>query len=150
MKFQEEKIKDSIEEAKPLLRKHWEEIAFYKDIELNPDYELYFRMEAMGATRAYAARDDQGKMIGYAVYFLRYNPHYKQSFMAVEDIIFFDPAARGRGALFIKWCDDQLKALGVQIVSHHVKVFFNWGRILERMGYDKQDIIYTKRLDREA
>ena len=149
MKFSEEIITaELLEEAKPLLEKHWAEISFYKDIELNPDYELYLKLQAAGAIRSYSARTDDGKMVGYAVYFLKKNPHYKQSLIAAEDIIFFDPEYRGRGMLFIKWCDFQLKQLGVQIVTHHVKVFFDWSKALIRDGYDFQDKVLSKRLDR--
>lgn len=149
MIFKEETLTESIlEEAKPLLEKHWSEISFYKDIELNPDYELYLKMQSLGMIRCYSARIDEGKMIGYAVYFIKRNPHYKQSLVAAEDIIFFDPEYRGRGMLFIKWCDQELKNLGVQIVTHHVKVQFDWSKALIRDGYDWQDKVLSKRLDR--
>jgi|GEM_PF-3327569 hypothetical protein len=149
MKFQEEILtEDILKEAEPLLKKHWEEVAFYKDIELDPDYEFYLALQAAGRIRSYSARDDQGVMAGYAVYFLKKNPHYKQSLVAAEDIIFFDPLKRGEGMKFIKWCDDELRKLGVQIVTHHVKVFFDWSPALIRMGYDWQDKILSKRLDR--
>ena len=148
MKFQQETLASSLEESKPLLQKHWDEIAHYKDIPLNPDYELYFKLEAAGVLKCYSVRDGNARMIGYAVYLIQHNPHYKQSLVAKQDIVFIDPACRGQGMLFIQWCDQQLKELGVQIVTHHVKAAHNFGRGLERMGYELQDLIYTKRLDK--
>lgn len=149
MKFSTEILtKQLLEEARPLLQNHWSEISYYKDIELNPDYELYIKMQEFKSIRCYIARCEDNKMIGYAVFFIKNHPHYKQSLMAIQDIIFFDPQYRGRGMLFIMWCDEQLKNIGVQVVSHHVKFSYDWSKSLERIGYEKQDIILTKRLDK--
>jgi hypothetical protein len=149
MKFSEEIISEAIlEEAKPLFAKHWEEIAHYKDIPLDPDYALYLKVQATGMIRAYSARTEDGTLIGYAIYFLKNHFHYKQTLYAQQDVLFFDPEQRGKGMLFLMWCDEQLKKLGVKVVSHHVKVAHDFSHALERIGYEKQDIILTKRLDK--
>ena len=147
MKFAEEIITyEILEEAKPLLYKHWKEIAHYKDIELNPDYDFYLKAQVAGMMRSYSARDDGGKMIGYAVYFIKRHVHYSQTLWAQQDIIFFDPERRGQGLRFLAWCDEELRKVGVDIVSHHVKLAHDFSRALERIGYEKQDIILTRRL----
>jgi hypothetical protein len=147
MKFAEEIITaELLEEAKPLLEKHWAEIAHYKDIILNPDYSFYFKAQSQGMIRSYSARDDAGKMIGYAVYFIKRHIHYSQTLWAQQDIIFFDPEKRGKGLFFLAWCDEELKKIGVDIVSHHVKLAHDFSKALERIGYEKQDIILTRRL----
>lgn len=148
MKLKSENLDTSLEEAKPLLQKHWDEIAHYKDIPLNPDYDHYYKMEKAGMLKIYTARDQEARMIGYAVYILSPALHYKQSMVARQDIIYIDPQHRGVGLFLLKWCDEQLKSLGVQIVCHHVKAVHNFGPSLQRMGYELQDLIYTKRLDR--
>ncbi len=148
MIFAEEKIKDCIGEAAPLLDKHWAEIAHYKDINLNPDYEQYFKANDAGFLKCFTARCDKGKLIGYAVYFIKPHVHYRQSIWASQDVLFIDKEYRGRGGMFIFWCDDRLREAGIQVVTHHVKAAHNWGRLLERGGYDLQDLIYTKRLDK--
>ena len=147
MMCREEKIKDTLEEAKPLLYKHWQEVAHYKDIPLDPDYSMYLKMEEAGMIRAYAARDGQGVLIGYAVYVVRPNLHYKCCLTATEDIIFIDPERRGVGMFFLRWCDQQLKSLGVQVVTHHIKFAHDWSPALLRMGYEKTDMSLSKRLD---
>lgn len=131
----------------PLLEKHYHEIAHYKDIELDPDFEQYEKLEQIGALRMFIARDEQEFIVGYAVYFIRHNIHYKSSLQALQDVLFIDPDKRGFGAKFILWCDQQLKAEGVQIVYHHVKSAHNFGAMLERIGYRLVDLIYTRRLD---
>ena len=149
MKFAEEPITvELLEEVKPLLEKHWEEIAHYKDIPLDPDYELYLKMQSMGMIRAYSMRDGDAKLVGYAVYVVRPNLHYKKCLTATEDIIFVDPEKRGYGMFLIKWCDEQLKLLGVQIVTHHIKFAMDWSKALMRQGYEKTDMQLCKRLDR--
>ncbi len=132
---------------KPLLEKHYKEIAHYSDIELDPDYDAYVKMESMGAVRVFTARDDAGILVGYAIFFVRYNIHYKKSLQAHQDILFVDPARRGIGAKLIQWSDEQLRAEGVQAVYHHVKSAHNFGPLLERIGYQLVDLIYARRLD---
>lgn len=135
------------DELMPLLAAHWKEVAVYQDILLNPDWEVYRKAEAGGSVRAYTVRRD-GVLLGYSIYFLRSNPHYKQSLQAQQDVIFITPPARGRtGFNFIKWCDEQLAIDGVAVVYHHVKVAHNFGPMLERIGYKLVDLIYARRLD---
>lgn len=148
MKYQCEKLETSLEEAKPLLQEHWQEVATYKDIPLDPDYTAYFYLEKIGILKCFSARDDDGTLFGYAVFFIKNHLHYQKSLCAVQDIIYIDPDRRGRGILFLRWCDEELAKLGVQIVTHHVKATHNFGPALERSGYKLQDLLYTKRLDK--
>lgn len=147
MIFKEESVKDVLDEIKPLLKEHWNEIAHYKDIPFDPDYEAYLKLDESGFLKVFTARTDTGVLIGYAVYFIKHNIHYRSSLQALQDILYLHPAHRGRGSVFISWCDDQLKSKGVQIVSQHIKAAHNWSRVLERMGYELMDLIYVKRLD---
>lgn len=147
MKYQREKAHDVIAEIKPLIEKHYLEIAHFQDIPLVPDYQAYMNAEDNGALRVFTVRSEDGLMIGYAIFFVRLNIHYSTSLQASQDILFVDPDHRGTGAKFILWCDQQLKDEGVQAVYHHVKEAHNFGPMLERMGYQLVDLIYTRRLD---
>jgi GNAT superfamily N-acetyltransferase len=148
MDFQRERVtREAIAEAMPLLVAHWQEIAHYQDIPLDPDIDAYLRMEKQGLVRAFAARRD-GRLIGYAIYFVKHNPHYQASLQASQDILYLDPDHRGQGLRFVRWCDEQLAAEGVQAVYHHVKASHNFGPALARMGYELVDLIYARRLDR--
>lgn len=145
MNYALETAAEVMDEIKPLLQKHWEEIAHYKDIPLDPDYDQYFKIESVDALRIFTARDNDGVLVGYAIFFLRKNIHYKSSLQAVQDVLFIDPLRRGFGARFILWCDQQLKLMGVEVVYHHVKEAHNFGPMLERFGYEKVDLIYARR-----
>lgn len=155
--FQRESLTPALwHEAMPLLVAHYQEIAAYQDIPLEPDVSVYAASEAAGIIRCYTARNpcviegcnEPGALVGYALFFVRPNPHYKSSVQAVQDVIYLAPSVRGgTGYRFIAWCDAQLKEEGVQAVYHHVKAAHDFGRLLERQGYDLVDLIYAKRLD---
>lgn len=146
--FKEEKLKDIWGEMIPIFEKHYKEIAHYKDIPLEPDKDSYFKIEELGNIKTFTARES-GELIGYSIYFIKNNLHYKSSLQALQDVIYIKKEKRGFGTKFIKWCDNRLRDIGVQVVCHHIKLAHDWSKILEKMGYEKQDIILTKRLDKE-
>ena len=119
MKFSVDLISQCLEEVKPLLKKHWEES---EDLgfPLDPDYELYLRIEREGLTRSFSVRDN-GKIVGYAVFIVRHHPHYRTVVTANADVIFIEKEFRG-GKSFIEWCIEQLKVMGVKVVVYNVKI----------------------------
>lgn len=145
--------KELFEELQPLLAEHWQEVAHFKDIPLDPDYAAYQAAENAGTFRLFTVRDLERQptlLLGYAAFFVRPNIHYRGSTQAVQDVIYIHPAARGKtGYHFINWCDQQLKNEGVQAVYQHVKEAHNFGPMLERLGYELVDRIYARRLDKE-
>lgn len=145
--FQEEDASVVINEGYDLLNEHYKEIAKYQDIELKPDFDVYLQAEKNGALKVYTVRAEDNSLQGYAVFFARANPHYKDSIQAVQDVVFIRKEHRGFGGAFIQWCDEQLAEAKVQAVYHHVKAKHNWGPMLERMGYELADLVYVKRLD---
>lgn len=146
--FRRERLDDALwAEVTPLLAAHWREIAHYQDIPLDPDREAYAAAQAAGMVRVFTARAGH-RLVGYAVYFVRPNMHYRTSVQAAQDVLYLDPSVRGgAGARFIAWCDDRLAAEGIQAVYQHVKAAHDFGALLERMGYALVDHIYARRLD---
>jgi GNAT superfamily N-acetyltransferase len=147
--FQVERIQDLWPEAMPLLTEHWREIAHYQDIELDPDIETYRKIEDAGMSRCYTVRNAAWELVGYCVYFVRPNMHYRQSIQASQDVLFLRKDLRkgSIGMRLIKYADEQLKKEGVQAVYQHVKAAHNFGPMLERMGYKLVDLIFARRLD---
>ena len=145
--FAKESLPHLMTEVSDLITEHYEEITHYKDIELAPDWDAYLRVYESGGLRCYTARKED-KLVGYCIFFIKHNMHYKNSLQASQDILFITKEQRGRGGRFIKWCDEELKEEGVQVVYHHVKKKHNFGPLLERFGYDLVDLIYAKRLDK--
>lgn len=134
------------EEALPLLKAHYDEIAHFKDIPLDPDKEQYISLELAGVIRAFTVRVDS-KLVGYAVFFVKRNLHYKTSIQALQDVLYVDPACRKSaiGGEFIRFCDRELEKEGVQVGYHHIKAKHNFGVLLERMNYELVDLIYARR-----
>lgn len=128
-----------------LLKEHWSEIAHYPDIPLAPDWETYCKAEAIGALRVYVARAESAP-VGYAIFFVRPHLHYKTSIQAQQDVLFVAKEHRGFGAKFLQWCDEQLRAEGVQVILHHVKAAHDFGPLLKRLGYELVDLVYARRV----
>ena len=148
IEYKEETFDQVIDEIKPLLEDHWEEIALHKDtIKLNPDYGRYEQMFKSGSMRIVTARDD-GKLVGYCIMMLYHHIHYKDQFMAMDDIFFIDKDYR-KGLtgvkLFIK-TEEIMKKYGVTKLSLNVKVHQDVGAIFERLGYKETERMFTKKI----
>lgn len=136
-----------------LLAQHWQEVAFYKDIPLEPDWELYGATESIGRLRIFTARI-RGELVGYAAFLLNRNPHYKSSWQASQDVLFVAPAHRSGkiGAHLILFAERHLRTESppVQVTYQHSKASaeLDISPLLERLGYELVDTIWAKRLDR--
>jgi hypothetical protein len=146
IEYKEETFDQVIDEIKPLLENHYEEIALNKDaIKLNPDYGIYKSLCDSGVMRVITARDD-GKLVGYCVCIIKYHLHYKDSLTAFNDIFYISKDYR-KGLtgvkLFIK-TEEILKKYGVQRVSMNTKVHHDVGVIFDRLGYKETERVFTK------
>jgi len=145
MDFGVDSIEASFKEALPLIREHFEETGIHDGIEFDPDVEGYLGAESAGVLRVYSCRDD-GLLVGYAVYVVSYNLHYKSSLQALQDVVFIRKQYRGVGFKFMKWCDDQLKIEGVGVVLQNSMVDHDISPLLIRMGYTLECNTYRRRL----
>lgn len=149
IEFKRERIHDLWGELAPLLPEHWREVAYYADIPLDPDTERYEAIENAGGLRCYTARNS-GRLVGYAFYFVGPHLHYKGAVVAQQDVLYVERSHRGGlGLKLIMWCDEQLRAEHVQVVTHHVKnaPHLNFGPLLKRKGYEPTDTLWSRRLD---
>ena len=149
MNFAQEPYSETLtNEMMPLWQKHYDEIALYKDIPLSPDLRIYQGADERGSLRIFTARVDNN-LLGYQIFFVNPNAHYKTSLQAVQDILFLDSSMRAglNGYRFIRWCDEQLKTMGIQVVFQHVKKSHDFGPLLMRLGYMPHDTIYSRRLN---
>lgn len=153
MLFEREVISEAFltKQMWPLLERHYKEISAFQDIALKPAFEKYLLMERAGSLRCFVTLDETDEMalVGYAVFFVNHNLHYSDSLQAVQDVLYLERSERGKGAgkTFVSWCDDELRREGVQVVYHHVKTKFNFGPMLETIGYKHIENIYGRRLD---
>lgn len=145
--FQEEKIVDCLDEIKPLLEMHWEEVAINKDkIKLNPDYDKYISMEAAGCVYMVTVRDDN-LLVGYFISFVVPHMHYKDHLFALNDILFLAPGYRGdyvTATGMFNAAEAQLKRVGVSVINLHMKTAVPFEALASYCGYDKIEYIYSK------
>jgi GNAT superfamily N-acetyltransferase len=144
---QVEQITDEIiEEIKPLIEEHWEEIAENKDIiKLNPDFEWYKENGAAGILHLVTARTN-GDLQGYFLSCLAPNPHYKDHIFAQNDILFVRKDYRGTNLpvrMFL-YAEEKLKEEGVSVLSLHMKVEHPFVGFAEKLGYKKSEYNFTK------
>lgn len=148
--FQRERVTDLWDEVTPLLVKHKDEVCHYKDFVLNPDVESYAAIERAGGMRCYTARLN-GDLIGYCALFVKHNLHYRDSLQALQDVLFILPEHRGSRAGFklIRFCEEQLRSEGIQVIMQHLKLATpKTVELFRKMGYEDIDVIMGKRLDR--
>ena len=82
MKYQQEFLATVKDDIRPLIQKHWEDIALNKDkIKLNPDWDAYHDLEQKGMLKAFTAREGD-KLVGYFVVVVQRNLHYKDHLFA--------------------------------------------------------------------
>jgi hypothetical protein len=150
IKFGVEKLSMLWEEVFPLLNEHYKEVSKYHDIKLDPDVTSYKMLEDAGALAVYTARKDTGELVGYAAYVVRMNMHYQSSCQAMQDVIFLAKEYRQgmTGYKLIKYADERLQELGIQVVYHHVKEKLDFGPVLKRLGYEPVERIWARRLDK--
>lgn len=147
-KFAREPLAKVRDEAKDLLTKHWEDIALNKEkIKLNPDWEVYENLEKTGNLGLYTARKD-GKLIGYFVVIATNHIHYKDHIFAANDIIYIDPDYRKglTGLKLIKFVENDLKSIGVSVLTINTKVHMPFDILMERMKYNLIERTYSKYL----
>lgn len=147
--FEMETIVNLIEELNPIVKnEHWEEVGHFDDIPIDVDWDRYKIIESAGNLRCYTIRPVGNDRVlqGYAIFFIGHHLHCKTTLVADQDAIFVRKPFRGIGKLFIEWCDSQLKLEGVNTVSHHIKPWFDWSPVIEKLGYKKAETVWIRRL----
>jgi hypothetical protein len=147
IKFQRESFWDAKGGVTKLMDAHWQEVALHKEERpLDPDWGRYTAAEAGGRLVIVTARRE-GAMVGYSAFFLYHHPHYRQCYVASNDVIYLDPSCRGQDGLrLIRESEKELIAAGVHCITWHVKPGNDWSPILARMGYGQEEIIMGKML----
>lgn len=133
-------------EMLPLWASHYSEIAFYKDIPLQPTLDVYETTSKNGSLRIFTVRHDK-KLVGYEVFFVYLHPHYSV-LEAVQDILFLEKDIRqgSIGYRFIKWCDQQLEDDKVEVIFRCVSNKNDYSPLLKRLGYIAHDTVYSRRV----
>lgn len=137
-----------LDEIKPLLNGHWEELALNKDkVPLDPQYDLYLKREELGEV-LYVTLRSQGKLVGYFVGFIAPGLHYKTCLTLTMDIIYVHPDYRGTGGGLVlgKAIEREAKRRGVQrwfmgFKTEHKK---HMEKLLQTLGMEQVEVFYSK------
>lgn len=134
-----------LEEVKPLLPLHWEELALNKDkVPLSPQYDEYLRRDALGQVVVVVLRDS-GKLVGYMVAFKAPGLHYSTCLTLTMDIFFVHPDYRNgsAGIKLFKAVEKEARRLGVQRMFVGSKTHSDASVLFERLGYTKVETYYS-------
>lgn len=148
VKYQQEFLSSVVEEIKPLLEKHWSEIAVNKDnIKLNPDWDAYYSLEAQDKLRIFTARSGE-ELIGYFVVVVSTGLHYKDHLFACNDVIYLSPEYRKgfTGVRLIRFAENCLKADGVSVLTINTKVHQPFDRLMDFLKFKNVERVYSKYL----
>lgn len=142
--FQEETLKQVRgEELNAILKLHVEELSKFSS-KLDPDWNVYQKLEDLKALHIVTARDNK-KLIGYYVSIIVKHYHYKDSIIAENDIHYILPVYRKGwiGYKFLKQVIQFLKDRNVDIILHTMKADHSYLPITKRLGFKLTDYKLT-------
>ena len=89
---------------------------------------------------------DEGKLVGYSIFFITNHLHYKSTVYANNDLLYLHPDYRkgSLGIKFIKASEIYLKNRGVAKILWHIKFNKDFRILLHRMGYVDEEVIVGK------
>jgi len=145
-----ESFRERLDELKPLLPLHYEELALDKDsVPLDPQYDLYFAREARGELLFVTLREE-GALIGYFIGFIAPGMHYRTCLTLTMDIFYVHPEHRGkRGGLTL------FQAVKKEAIRRGVNRWFvghkthmpDAGRLFKLMGFREIETSYSMMLE---
>lgn len=143
--FQVEEWSDELyHEAYPLLYAQYREIATDKEVKpFDPDITQYENANELGMLRIVTARFhqpvllDDGRLVGYFCSIVSPGLHYQQTRIALNDILYIDPEFRGgtTGYRLFKFAIEDLKNLGADILTIHMKTDYPFRNLLTKLGF---------------
>lgn len=133
-----------------LLEMHADELATHRHImTVSPDWAKYEAMEQANMVMGLFAYDDAvGRLAGYSVTFVCNHLHYSDLLYAQNDVLYVHPHYRKSrvGLDLIARTEDLARARGVRFMLWHAKPDTALDKLLPRLGYDVQDVIYSKEI----
>lgn len=141
-------VSEMQELASDLFADHWDEIAKNKQVMiLKPDWDAYRLLESQGKLLVLAAFIDD-KLVGYSANIVARHLHYFDLIICNNDILFVhkDHRASPIGLRLIKETEKMAKQAGAQMMLWHAKEQTALDKIMPKLKYNVQDIIYSKEI----
>lgn len=149
MRIVEQPLVGMAHELQGLFEAHWQEIALNKQVMvLKPDLERYAQAEEAGALMCLAVVDPDGEVVGYSVNFIGPHLHYADLVVCNNDLLFLreDLRASRIGLRLIQQTEQIAAERGAQLMLWHAKEGTALAKLMPRMGYGVQDIIFSKEI----
>lgn len=135
-----------LEELKPLLPLHYEELALNKaEVPLDPQFDVYLAHEEQGKLLVLALRES-GNLIGYFIGFVAPDLHYRTCLTCRMDIFYVVPEWRGHGAgmILFREVEAELRRRQVKRIFAGSKLHKDASWLFERLGYTEVERYYSK------
>ena len=133
-------------QAEALFAEHWEELATHREVtRLQPDPDYYRKVEPTGTLLIVTAWDG-AKVVGYSVNFITLSPHFGVV-TVMNDLLFLSKDYRrgtGLGLALMNATEQHGTAKGAELVMWLSKPDTPLARLMDRLGYVPQEVIYTK------
>lgn len=145
IQYQVERWHDAEFEMAQLFDAHCAEVgADPGQFKLSPDYRSYRSFQDAGQLCVITARRD-GLLIGYHISILRRHLHY-DSLTAYTDVFYVRPDHRKGtiGVRLFQASEAAVRAMGAERIYTGTKLKLDIGPILERLGYNAIERLYTK------
>jgi GNAT superfamily N-acetyltransferase len=147
MKFHKESYDEAAEDILLLVQDHWGEVDENRHgvLSLTPNLEVYKASDEAGSVHFYTMRSEE-KLVGYSTFWIYDHPHYKGTLFAGNDMLYIIPAYRHTGYSqgFVKFCEDNLKASGVSMITYSMKANHRFEDLMESSGYEHTECVYSK------
>lgn len=130
-----------------MFERHYEELSVTKGFKLNPDYEIYKQADERNTLKIVIAQEND-EIVGYIVYFVGINLHYKDCLLATEDIYYLKPEYRKGliGPRMFVFAEKYLQSIGVNMIRYSTKTHLDNSRLFEFLGCNFVEKVYTKEL----
>ena len=138
-----------LEEVKPLLGLHYEELSLHKGrFPLDPQYDEYLRRDALGMVLCITLRSE-GRLAGYVIGFIAPGLHYRTCLTLTMDIFFVAPEFRGGmgGIKMFRAVETEAKRRGVKMMLMGSKNHKDTSGLFERLGYEPVETYHQKWID---
>jgi hypothetical protein len=146
--YQVESLAPVRRDIQPLIERHYEEIAQFKDMQkLDPDWETYETLERLGKLWVMTVRD-HGMLVGYFVMVINRALHYKTLLLATEDIHYLLPEYRKGliGYRLMAKAKQAMKEKGAHMAIMRCKAGQSHAALFERLDGELSDLVYAFRL----
>lgn len=148
--FRWERYQDIVQEAAPLIRRHWQEVGLAQDrLPLDVDWEQALRLAEGGILHVLTVRKE-GTLVGFIFSYLLRSLFFSQPWATVQGF-WIDPIHRQGmiGVTLFKENEIGMRergavAVSVEALSHIEKERGTIGKILKRLGYYHAGDMYIK------